>query len=124
MENCMEPVGVKRRLTCILAADSVGDGVNVAARIESIAEPGGVCIASSVYDQITGKLDLGFVDIGEQNLKNISRPVRVYRIAGAGATVRPASKTSAASRKLVPWIAAGVGVAGLAAFALAWQTGW
>ncbi len=64
--------------------DLLGDGVNVAARLETLAEPGGICISSSVYDQITGKLDLGFKDIGEQALKNISRPIRVYRVSGTG----------------------------------------
>src|SRR5262245_35088346 len=57
-----------------------GDGINVAARLESIAEPGGICISSKVYEEISGRLDLPCQDIGEQQLKNISRPVRVYRV--------------------------------------------
>ncbi len=76
-------VGVNLGDVVVKDADLLGDGVNVAARLESLAEPGGICIASSVYDQITGKLDLGFQDIGEQALKNITRPVRVYRVSGA-----------------------------------------
>jgi class 3 adenylate cyclase len=60
--------------------DILGDGVNIAARLEGIAEPGGICVSSSVYEQIAGKLDLGFVDIGSQSLKNIQRPIQVYRI--------------------------------------------
>jgi adenylate cyclase len=60
--------------------DILGDGVNIAARLESIAEPGGICVSSSVYEQIAGKLDLGFIDIGAQSLKNIMRPIQVYRI--------------------------------------------
>ena len=61
--------------------DIFGDGVNVAARIESIAEPGGVCISSSVRDSVGNRLDLAFKDMGEQTLKNIERPVRVYHIS-------------------------------------------
>ncbi len=81
-------VGVNLGDVVVKNEDLLGDGVNVAARLETIAEPGGICISSSVYDQITGKLDLGFQDIGEQNLKNISRPIRVYRVSGASAPVR------------------------------------
>jgi hypothetical protein len=55
-----------------------GDGVNVAARLESIAEPGGICISSAAYDQVRDKVGVEFADLGEQNLKNIARPVRAY----------------------------------------------
>jgi class 3 adenylate cyclase len=60
--------------------DILGDGVNVAARLEGIAEPGGICISSSAYDQVRGKVAVEFADLGEQNLKNIARPVRVYTV--------------------------------------------
>jgi adenylate cyclase len=60
--------------------DIFGDGVNVAARLEGIAEPGGVCVSGTVRDHIGDRLDLAFDDIGEQDLKNIARPVRVYRV--------------------------------------------
>jgi TolB-like protein/class 3 adenylate cyclase len=60
--------------------DIFGDGVNIAARLESIAEPGGVCISSSTYDQVRGKVGIEFADLGEQNLKNIDRPVRAYAL--------------------------------------------
>ena len=56
-----------------------GDGVNVAARIESLAEPGGVCVSGTVFDQIESKLPLGYEFLGEQSVKNISKPVRVYK---------------------------------------------
>src|SRR3974377_1370518 len=52
-----------------------GDGINVAARLENIAEPGGICISSKVYEEISGRLDLPYQDIGDQQLKNIARPV-------------------------------------------------
>ena len=54
-----------------------GDGVNVAARLESLAEPGGICISRKVYEDISGKMQLAFVDLGEQRLKNIAQPIRV-----------------------------------------------
>jgi adenylate cyclase len=60
--------------------DIFGDGVNVAARLEALAEPGGICVSGRVQEDAAGKLDLAFEDIGEQSLKNISRPVRVFRI--------------------------------------------
>jgi adenylate cyclase len=66
--------------------DIAGDGVNVAARLETLAEPGGICIGSTVYEQIHDDLGFGFVDIGEQQVKNIARPIRAYRVKlGLGA---------------------------------------
>jgi len=72
--------------------DIFGDGVNVAARLEALAEPGGICVSRVVRDQVRDKLDFAFEDMGAQEVKNIARPVRVYRIrdrAGelAGSTV-------------------------------------
>ncbi len=61
-----------------------GDGVNIAARIESLANVGGICVSSKVYDEVRGKLDLAFEDLGEHELKNIAAPVRVWRVAGLG----------------------------------------
>ena len=60
--------------------DIFGDGVNVAARLEGMAEPGGICVSARVEEDAEGRLDVGFVDQGEQQLKNIARPVRVYRV--------------------------------------------
>src|SRR5436305_1026051 len=61
--------------------DILGDGVNISARLEGIAEPGGICISGSAYDQVRGKVEVEFADLGEQTLKNIARPVRAYRVA-------------------------------------------
>ncbi len=58
----------------------LGDGVNIAARVQGLAEAGGICITGTVYDQIKNKLDLGYVYVGEQTVKNIKEPVRVYRL--------------------------------------------
>jgi len=60
--------------------DIFGDGVNVAARLESISEAGGICISDVVHQQVKGRVEVPFVDLGEQSLKNIARPVRVYRV--------------------------------------------
>jgi TolB-like protein/Tfp pilus assembly protein PilF len=65
-------------------SDLYGDGVNIAARLESLSEPGGLCISGSVYEQVNGKLPHAFVSIGSQTLKNIDRPIQVYRVAGKG----------------------------------------
>ena len=62
--------------------DIHGDGVNVAARLEGLANPGGVCISQPVLDQIEGKLDIAFEDTGEHIVKNIKRPVHVWRWGG------------------------------------------
>jgi adenylate cyclase len=60
--------------------DIYGDGVNVAARLEALAEPGGICVSRVVRDQVRDKLDFTFEDEGQQQVKNIARPIRVYRI--------------------------------------------
>ncbi|TMI04186.1 MAG: hypothetical protein E6H46_07655 [Betaproteobacteria bacterium] len=117
-------VGVNLGDVVVKNDDLLGDGVNVAARLETLAEPGGICISSSVYDQITGKLDLGFQDIGEQALKNISRPIRVYRVSGTAAPQRSASALPAQRQgKSLIW---GIGAAVVVAIATiaVWQTGW
>jgi adenylate cyclase len=74
--------------------DIFGDSVNVAVRLEGLAEPGGICVSARVQEDAAGKLDLAFQDMGEQRLKNIVRPVRVYRVArerNADARPEPAS---------------------------------
>jgi len=67
-----------------------GDSINVAARLEVIAEPGGICVSSKVYEEIRGKIDSVYDDLGERQLKNIAQPVRVYGIRLDGAPARPA----------------------------------
>jgi adenylate cyclase len=70
-----------------------GDGVNIAARLESLADGGGICIAGSVYDQIKTKLALGYEDQGAQAVKNIVEPVRVYQVRmDAGVATAPTSR--------------------------------
>ncbi len=77
--------------------DIFGDGVNVAARLEALAEPGGICISRVVRDQVRDKLDLAFEDMGEQCVKNIARPVRVYAVRPGGIAGSPASVSSTTS---------------------------
>jgi adenylate cyclase len=74
-------VGINLGDVVIDGDDIQGDGVNIAARLEGLAEPGGMCISGGVYDQVRDRLDLPFVDTGEHALKNIDRPVRVWRWA-------------------------------------------
>jgi adenylate cyclase len=57
-----------------------GDGVNIAARLESLAEPGGICISRAVFDQVKNKLEVGYEFLGEQSVKNIAAPVEVYKV--------------------------------------------
>ena len=71
-------VGINIGDIIVEAHDIFGDGVNIAARLEGISEPGGICISSSAYDQVRGKVAVEFTDLGEQHLKNIARPVRAY----------------------------------------------
>ena len=61
-----------------------GDGVNIAARLEALAEAGGVCISATVHEQVRNKLDVGFSDLGDQTVKNIPDQVRVYRVQPRG----------------------------------------
>jgi class 3 adenylate cyclase len=97
--------------------DLMGDGVNVAARLQSIGEPGGVCLSSAAYEQVRDKLHETFVDLGEQDLKNIARPVRVYALKLDRAPVAVASPKPHAGRLSWPWLAAAVV---LAVVASAW----
>jgi TolB-like protein/class 3 adenylate cyclase len=73
--------------------DIFGDGVNIAARLEGLAEPGGICVSARVQEDAAGKLDLTFEDVGEQALKNIARPVRAYRIVTAAGSAIPQTST-------------------------------
>ena len=73
-------IGINLGDILIEGDDILGDGVNVAARLEGIAEPGGICVSSSAYEQVRGKVMVEFADLGERSLKNIARPVRAYAV--------------------------------------------
>ena len=90
-----------------------GDGINIAARLEALAQPGGVLVSSTVYDQVRGKLPFTFEDVGERQVKNIEQPVRMYQlhIPGTSSKARRRSAGAQPSRAARRWI-----VWGLAAF--------
>ena len=79
-------IGINLGDVIVKEDDIFGDGVNVAARLESIAEPGGICISGAVYDQVGDRLPIGYEDLGEQHVKNISRAIRVYKVLLSGQT--------------------------------------
>jgi adenylate cyclase len=85
-------IGINLGDVLIDGEDILGDGVNIAARLESVAEPGGICLSDDAYRQVQGKVSAQFIDGGEQQLKNIAHSVRVYRVLPRGAPdkVRPA----------------------------------
>ena len=90
-------IGINLGDVIIEPDDIYGDGINVAARLQTISEPGGVCISSPVFDQVKNKMSLDYVDLGDQELKNIAEPVRAYRLrVGAGAEPEPAPKEAQA----------------------------
>jgi class 3 adenylate cyclase len=100
--------------------DLMGDAVNVAVRLESIATTGGICVSSSVYEQITGKLTLGAEDIGDQHVKNIPRPIHAYRLTLDGsqpAAPHPAHQVAKASPRSRMLLMSGI-VAALAVAAV------
>jgi TolB-like protein/cytochrome c-type biogenesis protein CcmH/NrfG len=85
--------------------DIFGDGVNVAARLEALAEPGGICCSGTVHDQIRDKLLYPFDDLGEQSVKNIARPVRVYALSADAVADLPALSTPPAAPISLPAVA-------------------
>ena len=115
-------VGVNLGDIVIEDEDIFGDGVNIAARLQEIAEPGGVCISGTAYDQLKHKVDACYEYLGEQHLKNISEPVRVYQVVAEGAPDQPWRRT----RHLhVAKVGTVVAVALLVvAGGGAWQAGW
>ena len=97
-------VGINLGDIVVEGDDILGDGVNIAARLEAKADPGGICISQAVLDQVKRKLALDLEDLGYTALKNIEEPVRTYRIINAGQTEEPAAATSATatSSKTLP----------------------
>src|SRR5580698_2170587 len=85
-------IGVNLGDVMVEGAQIYGDGVNVAARLESLAELGGICISNTVHDQVSTKLALTYADLGEQTVKNIAKPVRVFRVLLNGAAASRATR--------------------------------
>ena len=88
-------IGVHLGDELIEGDDILGDRVNIAARLEGIAEPNGICISEDAFRQVRGKVEAEFADLGEQSLKNIARPLRVYRV-GLSSAARQAISPAAA----------------------------
>jgi adenylate cyclase len=84
-------IGVNLGDIIVEGSDIYGDGVNVAARLEGLAEPGGICVSGKVYEEVRNKLATAFEDLGEQEVKNIREPVRVYRWTDAAADPMPST---------------------------------
>jgi adenylate cyclase len=97
-------IGINLGDVIVEEGDIFGDGVNVAARLEAMAEPGGICISAAVRDQVGDRLEVGYEDLGEQHVKNINRAIRVFKVlvngeameeSDAASGARPASETGA-----------------------------
>ncbi|WP_371932897.1 adenylate/guanylate cyclase domain-containing protein [Bradyrhizobium sp. CCGUVB23] len=91
-------IGINLGDILIDGEDILGDGVNIAARLEGIAEPGAICISSSAFEQVRDKVPVDFADLGEQALKNIARPIRAYAIGLSANARRPAPLSTSAPR--------------------------
>jgi class 3 adenylate cyclase len=104
-------IGINLGDVIIEEHDIFGDGVNIAARLEALAEPGGICVSRMVRDNVRDKLDYTFEDMGEQQVKNITRPLRVYRVRDheifgeepAPASLQPLSLPDKPSVAVVPF---------------------
>ena len=110
-------IGINLGDVMVEGDDLFGDGVNVAARLQALAEPGGIYVSGGIHDQIKGKLPFGADFLGEQTVKNIAEPVRVYRLRSDRATLR-----RAVPRRWRTWsaIAAGFGLLAIVAAGAAW----
>ncbi len=107
-QQMMFRIGLNLGDVLVDSAGIYGDGVNVAARLETLAEPGGVCVSGAVFDQLEGKLKLRFEDMGTQHVKNIARPIRAYRVRVESgdmvvATARPPAGRPALSIVVLPF---------------------
>jgi adenylate cyclase len=99
-------IGINLGDVIVEGEDILGDGVNVAARLESIAQPGGICISAAVRDQVADRLEVGYEDLGDQHVKNINRPIRVFKVvltsqpSGASNTVSVEGAAPEASARI------------------------
>ena len=95
-------IGVNVGDVMVKDGDIFGDGVNIAARLEGLAEPGGVCISRGIHDHVAKKLPYDFEDLGEQSVKNIAQPIRVFRIILGSAKVEAPARDSVAPELELP----------------------
>jgi adenylate cyclase len=114
-------VGINIGDVIIEKGDVFGDGVNVAARLESLCEPGGICLSRSVRDQVRDKLPLAFDDLGEQSVKNIARPVRAFALGPPTIAAAPEADAGIVRRRrALPWIGAAAALLLIAAAGATW----
>ena len=113
-------IGINIGDVIIEGDDIYGDGVNVAARLEALADPGGVCVSRPVHTQVKGKVDVAFRDLGEQGVKNIPEPVQVFRVLLDESAPASAPPPATGTRRRLPAIAAGLALSLLAIAAMAW----
>jgi adenylate cyclase len=116
-------IGINLGDIIIQANDIFGDGVNVAARLETLCEPGGLCISRAVRDQVRDKLPLAFDDLGEQTVKNIARPVRAFGLSPEAIAATPDLAPSDGPAPTIHhrrWIGVAVAVVGIVGAASAW----
>ncbi|MCH8001379.1 MAG: adenylate/guanylate cyclase domain-containing protein [Proteobacteria bacterium] len=106
--------------------DIYGDGVNIAARLEGLAEPGGICVSRTVFNHVKGKVDFGFDDLGEQEVKNIPEPVRIFKVLLDAPAAEHTAAPAPAAKRSVRWPLTAAGLVALvivAGLAL-WQRPW
>ena len=115
-------IGVNLGDVMIDGDDIAGDGVNVASRLETLAEPGGICVSAAVQEQFHGQPGISFLDIGEQRVKNIERPIRIYQVLFDGDIQRSSrsARRNHQKRARLPWVAAGALVLLLTGAAAIW----
>ncbi len=118
---CIEyRIGINLGDVMIDGSDLAGDGINVASRLEALCEPGGICVSGSVREQVHGTVDVGFEDIGEQQVKNIARPIRAFAVRLGGADNAASARATLSLLKRLQrrrWLIAGTAV--LVAIAIA-----
>ncbi len=115
-------IGVNLGDVIVEGEDIYGDGVNIAARLEGLAEPGGICVSDIVHQSVKAKLDLTFEDLGPQQVKNVVEPVRAYRVRLTSGETGKASPPKRGWRG--PAIAAGIAVLAVVAGIVVWQRPW
>jgi TolB-like protein/class 3 adenylate cyclase/tetratricopeptide (TPR) repeat protein len=106
--------------------DIYGDGVNVAARLEGLAESGGICVSRTVFNHVQGKVDLGFADLGEQEVKNIPKPVRVFKVLLDSRSTEHSTVAAPATKRHFRWslVAGWLAVIVIVAGVILWQRPW
>jgi adenylate cyclase len=117
-------VGINLGDIVVEGDDIYGDGVNVAARLEALSDPGGICISGTAFDHVKTKLDVGFESLGEQQVKNIAEPVRTYRVVIDGSVVRNVAATKPRISPRMTIAAAGAVVLVALAAVITWWRPW